>query len=75
MTCYKTIINYGNRPTYGLDDVLIETHIIDFDGDLYKKTVKLYFDGFLRDIKRFFNENQLIEQLKKDLLTVKGILV
>ena len=72
---YKTIINYGNRPTYGLDDVLIETHIIDFDGDLYKKTVKLYFDGFLRDIKRFFNENQLIEQLKKDLLTVKGILV
>lgn len=69
---YKTVINYGNRPTYGLDEVLIEAHVIDFDGNLYGKKIKLYFDGFLRDIKRFSSEKELIKQLKTDVDMVKG---
>ena len=63
---YKAIINYGGRPTYGLSDKLIEAHIIDFDGELYGQTVKVIFDGYIRDVRKFTDEAALIEQLKAD---------
>ena len=69
---YKTVINYGDRPTYGLDEVLIEAHVIDFKGNLYGQKIKLFFDGYLRDIVRFSNEKELIQQLKTDVDMVKG---
>ncbi len=70
---YKAIINYGSRPTFYLEKTLVETHLIGFDGDLYGKNVTVYFDVFLRDIKKFKDTAELIEQLILDLNTVKGI--
>lgn len=69
---YPAIINYGARPTFEIDKKVIEAHLIDFDGNLYGKEIVVQFTDFLRDIVKFDNENQLIEQLKKDLLKVKG---
>ena len=69
---YKTIINYGARPTFDLNEKLIEAHIVDFSGDLYGKKVRLYFDKFLRDIQKFTSRDDLVAQLKKDLIAVKG---
>ncbi len=69
---YKAIINYGARPTYDLDNKLIEAHIVDFNGDLYGKVITLYFDAFMRDIKKFQSEAELTKQLSEDLRAVKG---
>ncbi len=69
---YKAIINYGARPTYGLNEILVEAHIVDFSGDLYGKELTLYFDDFLREIKKFNSENELKAQLKEDLIMTKG---
>lgn len=69
---YNTIINYGSRPTFDMSNKLIEAHIVDFDGDLYGKDVKLYFDSFMREIQKFSSLERLQEQLKKDLQSVKG---
>ncbi len=63
---YKAIINYGNRPTFSLDERVIEAHILDFDGDLYGKKIKLVFDKFIRDIIKFDDINELKIQLEKD---------
>lgn len=68
---YSTVINYGARPTYGLDEKLIEAHVIDFNGDLYGKTVTLFFNAFMRDVKKFDSEQQLKEQLKADVKSVR----
>ncbi len=68
---YKAIINYGARPTYGLNESLIEAHIVDFSGDLYGKELTLFFDDYLRDIKKFSCENELKAQLNEDLKSVK----
>lgn len=64
---YFAVINYGARPTFGLDKPLVEVHLIGFDGDLYGKKITVYFDKFLREIKTFDSEEQLIEQLEKDI--------
>ena len=68
---YKTIINYGTKPTFEQQESNIEAHILDYQGNLYGKSVKLYFDGYLRDIIKFDNSNQLCEQLKKDIDMVR----
>ena len=69
---YLAIINYGARPTFEVDKKVIEAHLIDFDGNLYGKEITVQFTDFLREIVKFDNELELKEQLKKDLLKVKG---
>ncbi len=68
---YSAIINYGARPTFDLQNKLVEAHVVDFNGDLYGKEITLYFEEFMRDIIKFDNENQLKEQLEIDLKNAK----
>ena len=67
---YKAIINIGQKPTFGLDYVNIEAHILNFNGDLYGKTMKVSLTCFLRSVRKYANANELIEQLKQDRETV-----
>lgn len=64
---YKAVINYGARPTFNLCEKLLEAHIIGYNGDLYDKTVTVYFEKFIREIKTFNNADELKLQLKKDV--------
>ena len=70
---YKAIINYGARPTFNLEEKVLEAHLIDFNGDLYGKTLTISFEGYLRDIVAFKDGIGLKEQLEKDLLAVKNM--
>ncbi|MCH5156952.1 MAG: riboflavin biosynthesis protein RibF [Clostridiales bacterium] len=67
---YKAIVNVGQKPTFGLDYVNIEAHILDFDGDLYGKTLKVSLTRFLRSIRKYKDSDELVEQLKQDRETV-----
>ena len=68
---YKCITNFGARPTFDLADVLTETYIDGFCGDLYGKTLTIYFESFLRDLIKFNSADDLKLQLEKDLGTIK----
>lgn len=63
---YVTIINYGPRPTFSLDDVLIEAHVIGYAGDLYGKEIRVYLTAKLRGQVKFDSEKQLRDQLEQD---------
>ena len=67
---YKAIINVGQKPTFGLDYVNIEAHILDFDGDLYGKMLKVSLTRFLRPIRKYNDVDELVVQLKQDKETV-----
>lgn len=67
---YSAVINYGSRPTFDLDEKLVEAHLIGFDGSLYGETVSVCFTDYLRDIKKFSDKEQLKKQLEKDVLSV-----
>ena len=69
---YPAVINYGARPTFDLQEKLVEAHLIGFNGLLYGKTVKLNFEKYLRDIIKFSSEEELKEQLKKDVDCARG---
>nr|MBO4518306.1 riboflavin biosynthesis protein RibF [Clostridia bacterium] len=69
---FDAIINFGSRPTFGGTETVIEAHIADFNGDLYDKEITLFFDAYIREIRKFFSEEELKKQLNSDLLTIKN---
>ena len=50
---YLAVTNVGTRPTVDGQGVTVEPWILDFDGDLYGKTVELSFYRFLRPEQKF----------------------
>jgi riboflavin kinase/FMN adenylyltransferase len=49
----------------------IECHILDFEGDLYGKKIKIIFYDFLRDEKKFLSIGELTEQIRMDVKKCK----
>lgn len=67
---YKGITNYGARPTFDNTAVWTETHVCNFFGDLYGKTLKIEFVRYLRDITKFDKIEDLQAQLEDDKRSV-----
>lgn len=63
---YQAMLNIGNRPTFGNHDTSIEVHVLDFDGDLYGKSIQIDVVAKLRDEHQFSGMDALIEQLSID---------
>jgi len=68
---YKSITNIGYNPTVstGKNKKFIETHILDFDKDIYDEKIEIFFYEFLRKEQKFESFNHLREQLKLDKKT------
>jgi len=73
-TKHQSITNIGYRPTFGHNELLIETHIFNFNEDIYKKRVKVEFVDRVRDEQKFDGPDALVEQIKIDVERVKEIL-
>ena len=72
---YKAMANFGHNPTFNYTDELsLEAHVIDYDGDLYGKRIRILFKDFIREEKKFKSIGNLILQLEQDAITVKKIL-
>ena len=63
---YPAVTNVGNRPTVGGHRVTVEPWILDFDGDLYGKSITLFFHEFLRPEKKFDSLEDLREEIQKN---------
>jgi riboflavin kinase / FMN adenylyltransferase len=61
-------VNVGVRPTFESGrGVLIETHIIDHDEDLYGRPLRVAFVKRLRGEKRFDGVEELVDQMQRDI--------
>ena len=65
--------NVGTKPTFGDEKPSVETFILDFDGDIYGKNIKLAFYKRLRGISDFGSANGLAEQLGRDVARIREI--
>ena len=70
-TLYRGIANYGARPTFGDERVVLEVYVDGYGGDLYGKPLTVFFDSRIRDIRKFDDAAQLSAQLEKDLETIR----
>lgn len=64
---HMAVTNVGVRPTVGgADAVTVESHILDYSGDLYGRHVRLEFYAFLRDEVKFSCIQELQAQISRD---------
>jgi riboflavin kinase/FMN adenylyltransferase len=63
---YKSFTNIGIRPTWRVEKPLCETHIFDYSGDLYGKTVAVELINYLRPEREFGSIDELKAQLDYD---------
>lgn len=65
---YMGVANFGINPTFGgVDYPRLETHIINYNRDLYGKYIEVIFLDFLRDEKKFSSKDELMKQIKEDI--------
>ena len=63
---YPSVTNYGGKPTFKDNKILLETNIFDFEGDLYGKNISVCFLEKLRNVVGFSSKEELKNQLKAD---------
>lgn len=72
--CYGGVLNIGHNPTFGGQDLVAETHIFDFNLDIYGKPIKVNLLKFLRGEKKFASVNELASQIGRDVVEAKSVL-
>jgi len=63
---YNGISNYGIRPTFNDDKLLLETYLFDFSKDIYGKDIVISFIEFIRKEKKFDSIDLLKKQIALD---------
>ena len=72
---YHGLTNIGTRPTVDTDASLnLETHLLNFDGDLYQKEITVEFLDYIRPEQEFDSLEALQKQIQKDIQSVKKLL-
>lgn len=68
----NSVANLGVRPTIaGVPKLLLEVHVIDFNGDLYGKHVHVEFLHKIREEMKFANLDALKAQIAADIVVVR----
>lgn len=68
---WPSVTNIGFNPTFDGKKLLVETHILDFSGDLYDRDVVIYFHERLRGEIKFKGIEELKEMIAKDVATAR----
>lgn len=83
---YASFVKFDNKTYYGVSNIgvkptiseheapICETHILNFDGDLYSKMVRVEIIDFIRPEMKFNSLDELKTQMKKDSLKANDIL-
>ncbi len=69
----KGMMNIGVRPTFNGKRITLETHIFNFDGDIYGQLLLVGFVKRIRGEQKFESPEELAEQLQEDENTVLEI--
>lgn len=65
---YKSVTDIGTKPTVsGTNDMIIETHVFDFDADIYGQAVRVEFLEYYRSEQKFETLGELKETILNDI--------
>ena len=65
------VVNLGGRPTFDETERLLETHILDFAGELYESQLEVCFLEQLRGVQRFSGVEELRAAIERDVATAR----
>lgn len=68
------VASLGTNPTFVAGNALVlEVHVLDFDGDLYDRHVRVAFVARLRDEARFASVDALLAQIRADIAAARAL--
>lgn len=68
---YPAVTNIGTRPTVNGTGITVEPWLLDFEGDLYGRELKLEFYKFLRPERKFPSLEALQAEIRKNAAEVR----
>lgn len=74
---YKSVTNVGFNPTFvdnGEPALKVETHIFNFDKDIYGEEIEIQFEHYIREEKKFESLENLKAQIQNDVNSAKALL-
>lgn len=64
---YRSVTNYGARPTFDRSAFSIETNLMGYEGgSLLGKEITVYFHRYLRPVRKFADAKELVETINRD---------
>jgi riboflavin kinase/FMN adenylyltransferase len=66
------VVNLGSRPTFDEAERLVETHLLDYSGDLYGERIDVCFLRQIRGIRRFPGIDELRSQIARDVAVARS---
>ncbi|MFC2056598.1 bifunctional riboflavin kinase/FAD synthetase [Chloroflexota bacterium] len=71
---YQSVTNIGKRPTFGDNERTVETHILNYQDNLYGRELKIDVVERLRGEKRFDTVEELKKQITEDVKQGRALL-
>jgi len=68
------VASLGVRPTFSPPVELLETYLLDFDGDLYAQKIEVALHAFIRDEKKFDDVSALVAHMREDEAQARKLL-
>lgn len=71
---FDGVMNIGFKPTFDHGEIrpVLEVHLLDYEGDLYGRTLEVEFVHFIRGERKFPSIDELIAQIRKDADSVRA---
>ncbi len=64
---HRAAVSIGVNPHYGGDERRVEAFLLDFEGDLYGRELRLELWERLREERAFGSERELVDQIARDV--------
>ncbi len=64
---YPSVTNIGFRPTFETKDRAVEVHVLDFEGEVYGRELRIEVLHRLREERRFSGPDELAHQIRRDV--------
>ncbi len=68
------VASLGTRPAVNGKELLLEAHVFDFDGDLYRQLLHVDFIAYLREERWFADMDTMVAQINRDAQQAREIL-
>lgn len=63
---FSAVCNIGLRPTFKGKTVVVEAHLLDYQGDAYGKSIRVFPEKLIREEIRFDSVESLQKQIRED---------
>jgi riboflavin kinase/FMN adenylyltransferase len=70
---WRGVANIGFNPTFGNRARSVETHLLEFDGDLYGRRLAIAFVAHLRGERKFESVDALVAQIRADIAVARRV--